>query len=147
MGGGAGATRPREGSGYGRQRALVILEVATGVMGLAGGLLLAVAPDGSLMHADPGRLAGSPFTDWRLPGVALAVLVGVGFLVTGWWQSRAGPHARELSVAAGTGLVLFELAELGWIGFQPLQAFFALVGVVIIALAGAVRRPPAHPLR
>src|SRR5215471_3330645 len=49
------------------RRALVTLEMTTGATGLAGGVLLAVAPDGSLLRADPDALAGSPFRDWRVP--------------------------------------------------------------------------------
>ncbi len=118
-----------------RARLLVPLELVTGVAGLAGGLLLALAPDGSLLGADPGVLAGSPFTDWRWPGVLLAALVGGGFLVSAGWQGRHGGHARELSMAAGAGLVLFEAVEVAWIGFQPLQVLFILVGLAVVALA------------
>ena len=114
---------------------LVVLELVTGLAGLAGGVLLAAAPDGSLLRADPAALAGSPFSDWRVPGVLLAGLVGGGFLVAGWCQWRGYRHARELSIVAGLGLVCFEAAELAWIGFQPLEAVFGLVGVVIIGLA------------
>jgi hypothetical protein len=111
------------------------LELVTGAAGLAGGMLLAAAPDGSLLRADPAVLAGTPFSDWRLPGVLLAGLVGGGFLVAGWWQWRGRRHARELSMAAGAGLVVFEAAELAWIGFQPLEAAFAAVGVIVLGLA------------
>jgi preprotein translocase subunit Sec61beta len=111
----------------------------TGAAGLAGGVLLAASPDGSLLRADPAVLAGTPFSDWRVPGVLLAGLVGGGFLLAGWWQWRGHRYARELSMAAGAGLVCFESAELGWIGFQPLEAVFAAVGVSIIVLAW---RPP-----
>jgi hypothetical protein len=117
------------------QRTLVSLELVTGATGLAGGVLLAAAPDGSLLRADPATLAGTPFSDWRVPGVLLAGLVGGGFLLAGWWQWRGYRHARELSIVAGAGLVCFEAAELAWIGFQPLEALFAAVGVVIIVLA------------
>jgi hypothetical protein len=126
-------------SGAGR-RALVTLELVTGAAGLAGGVLLAASPDGSLLGADPAVLAGSPFSDWRVPGVLLAGLVGGGFLLAGWWQLRGHRCARELSMAAGAGLVCFEAAELGWIGFQPLQAVFAAVGVIIIGLAWRLPR-------
>ena len=50
---------------------------------------------------------------------------------------------------AGAGLVFFEVAELGWIGFQPLEAVFAAVGVSVVGLAwrlprtGLQRRLPA----
>jgi hypothetical protein len=116
-------------------RTLVILELGTGTAALAGGVLLAASPDGSLLRADPAALAGSPFTDWEAPGVLLATLVGGGFLMAGGWQLTGRRHARELSVLAGAGLIAFEAAELGWIGFHPLQPLFALVGAGVIALA------------
>ncbi len=86
------------------------------------------------------RGRGTPFSDWRVPGVLLAGLVGGGFLLAGWWQWRGHRYARELSMAAGAGLVCFEAAELGWIGFQPLEAVFAAVGVSIIVLAWRLPR-------
>jgi len=140
----SGQVRPvrpsaRRRSGVNR-RALVALELVTGVTGLAGGVLLAAAPNGSLLRADPATLAGTPFTDWRVPGVLLAGLVGGGFLLAGWWQWRGHWHARELSMAAGAGLVCFEAAELAWLGFQPLEAVFALVGVMVTGLAWRMPR-------
>jgi hypothetical protein len=125
------------------RRALVTLELVTGATGLAGGVLLTAAPDGSLLRADPAVLAGSPFSDWLVPGALLAGLVGGGFLLAGWWQWHGHRYARELSMAAGVGLVSFEAAELGWIGFQPLEAVFAAAGVSIIGLAW--RLPRAQP--
>src|SRR6266496_492408 len=58
------------------RRALVTLELVTGAAGLAGGVLLAAAPDGSLLRADPAVLAGTPFSDWRVPVVLLAGVAG-----------------------------------------------------------------------
>src|SRR5689334_17760085 len=75
-------------------RFLAGLELFTGSAALAGGVLLAVAPDGSLLQADPAALAGSPFADYRWPGVLLAALVGGGYLLTGGWQWRSLPGAR-----------------------------------------------------
>jgi hypothetical protein len=120
---------------------LVALELVTGATGLAGGVLLAAVPDGSLLRADPAVLAGTPFTSWRVRGVLLAGLVGGGFLLAGWWQWRGRRHARELSMTAGMGLVCFEAAELGWLGFQPLEAVFAVVGVAVTGLAWRLPQP------
>ena len=125
------------------RRVLITLELVTGVTGLAGGVLLAAAPDGSLMRADPAVLAGSPFSNWRMPGVLLAGLVGGGFLLAGWWQWSGHRYARELSMAAGAGLICFEAAELAWLGFQPLEAVFAVVGAAVVILAW--RAPRAQP--
>jgi hypothetical protein len=132
-----------------RPRILVGLELFTGVAAFIGGLLLVVKPDGSLMNAKVSALAGSPFSNWRVPGALLATLVGGGFLATGLWQWRDGWHARELSLLAGLGLVAFEGAELVWIGFQPLEAGSGAVGVVVVVLAwqlpAALDELPAPP--
>ena len=74
--------------------------MGTGAAGLAGGALLMAAPAGSLLHADPAALAGSPFRDWRMPGALLAGLVGGGFLLAGWWQWNNHRYAPELSLIA-----------------------------------------------
>src|SRR4051812_22593129 len=121
------ARRPR--------RILVGLELFTGATALVGGLLLAIAPDGSLLDADPAALTGSPFADYRWPGILLATLVGGGYLLTAYWQARSGSGARALSVFAGVGLIAFEASELLWLGFQPLEAVFAGLGGAVAALA------------
>jgi hypothetical protein len=132
-----------------RQRILVGLELFTGVAAFIGGLVLVARPDGSLMNAKVSALAGSPFSNWRVPGALLAALVGGGFLATGLWQWQDGWRARELSLLAGLGLVAFEGAELVWIGFQPLEAVFGAVGVVVVVLAwklpSALNELPALP--
>jgi hypothetical protein len=129
-----------------RERALVGVEVATGAMALVGGGLLVARPDGSLLQAKLSALAGSPFADYRVPGVLLAALVGGGFIGTGIWQATRSPFARELSIVAGAGIVVFEGAELLWLGLQPLEAVFAAVGVTVLALAvglpGGGPKPP-----
>lgn len=53
-------------------RVLVALEYFTGVTALVGGVMLVARPDGSLLQAKVSALGGSPFSDWRLPGVLLA---------------------------------------------------------------------------
>jgi hypothetical protein len=124
-----------------REQVLTGLELCTGATGLIGGLLLVAKPDGSLLNAKPSALAGSPFSNWRVPGVLLATLVGGGFLGISLWQWQDGWHARELSLLAGLGLVAFEGAELVWIGPQPLELVFGGVGVIVVALAWNLPRP------
>jgi hypothetical protein len=131
--------RPSARSAGNVRRTLIVAELVTGAAGVAGGVLLVAVPGGSLLRADPAVLAGTPFPDWRVPGVLLATLVGGGFLLAGYWQWRNYRHARELSLLAGAGLIAFEAVELAWIGFQPLEAVFAVVGVSVMGLAA--RRP------
>jgi hypothetical protein len=116
----------------------VLLETVltlTGAGAVVGGLLLAVRPDGSLLAADPQVLRGTPFDSWRAPGLLLTTLVGAGFLGTAAVLHRGHRHARRLAIAAGLGLVAFEAAEFGWLGFQPLELVFAAVGGLVAVLA------------
>ena len=122
------------------RRALSFVELATGAMAIVGGLLLVVRPDGSLLKAGPAALASSPFQNWRLPGILLAVLVGGGYLLSAWWLWRQHRFGCELAMLAGLGLIVFEAAELAWIGFQPLEALFGVVGALVITLAWSIRR-------
>ncbi len=114
---------------------LVSLEYFTGVSALAGGVMLAAQPDGSLLRATLSALDGSPFSNWRVPGILLTTLVGGGFLLAAEWQRRRLPHARALSIFAGVGLIAFEVAEVTWIGLQPLEAVFGIVGAAVTVLA------------
>ena len=116
-------------------RALVALEYFTSITALAGGVMLAVRPDGSLLQAKLSALDGSPFSNWRVPGILLAGLVGGGFLLTADRQRRNLPGARELSIFAGMGLIIFEFTELVWIGSHLLEAVFGIVGAAVAILA------------
>jgi hypothetical protein len=127
--------------------ALVALEYVIGVTALVGGLILAMRPDGSLLRAKLSALSGSPFRDWRVPGILLAMLVGGGFLLAAEWQRRHLPHARGLSIFAGVGLIAFEISELAWIGLQPLEVIFGLVGATVVVLAVRQVSTVAHTPR
>lgn len=101
---------------------------------MCGGLLV-IRPDGSLLGLPLYVLAGSPFSDWRLPGLLLGGTVGVGYLAAGTLERGQWRWSGQLSVLAGTGLILFEAVEWRWIGFSPLQAVFMGVGAGVVALA------------
>ena len=116
-------------------RFLVALETVTGVFALIGGLLLMLAPDGALLRADPLALGDTPFRSWLVPGLFLFTCVGIGFVFTAFAEWRAMPSAWVASLGAGVGLVCFEGVEFGWLGFQPLEAVFAVVGLAVASLA------------
>jgi len=123
-----------------RDRIRLGLGYFTCATAIVGGLLLVARPDGALLRAEQSALAGSPFSDWRVPGLLLGLLVGGGFLVASECQRRRLPHERDLAVIAGTGLIAFEAVELAWIGFQPLEAVFAAIGVTIAGIAISGKR-------
>ncbi|MDX6210514.1 MAG: hypothetical protein QOE24_2905 [Frankiales bacterium] len=113
----------------------------TGGSALVCGGMLAIRPDGSLLGLPTRVLVGTPFHDWRLPGLLLGGLVGVGHLAAGTWERGRYPAHRELSVLAGAGLVVFEAVEWKWLGFHPLQAVFIAIGAGVVALAVAEAEP------
>ena len=59
------------------------------------------------------------------------------------WRWCNGRLARELSMLAGHGLITFEVAEVAWIGFQPLDSVLAPVGATVLAFAAAGRQQRA----
>ena len=126
---------------------LIGLETATGAFAVGGGALLIARPDGSLIGARPSALAGSPFGSWLVPGVLLVTLVGAGFLTAAFalWRWAHRPCASALSVFAGCGLVAFETFEVVWLGVQPLELVFMVVGVLVAGLALTARRRYAAP--
>lgn len=126
---------------------LVALELTVALLALVGGTLLAIRPDGSLLQADPQTLAGTPFDDWRWPGVLLAILVGGSFALAATVQVLAARAAELVSGAVGGGLIAFEAVEWAWLGAQPLEFVFAAVGLTVTVLALQVRvsvRGTAH---
>ncbi len=125
---------------HGSVRTLLAFEGMVAVLAVAGGILLIIRPDGSLLDANLNALAGSPFHDWRVPGVLLTTLVGGGFTIAALaeWAGRA--IAPVVSIAAGLGLVAFEFFEFYWFGVQGLELLFALVGVAIVVHAAAQTR-------
>jgi len=125
----------RQGRRRRSTRALATLELVSGAAAIAGGTLLVVRPDGSLLMTKSAALAGTPFSDWRVPGVLLGTLVGGGGIVAGSAVLARSRYAGPLSVLFGAGLFGFEVVEACWIGFQPLELVFGAVGVGIVALA------------
>lgn len=105
-------------------------------------------------------LAGSPFSDYTIPALALGVLCGGGSLAAAMavvWRPALGGIA---SVGAGSAMALFEVVEVAAVGFmivkfpmEPasyLQPFYFIVGLVIAGLGVLVSRdaePSARTLQ
>lgn len=150
------ATPPRKhGSDGGRrgvsESILIALDAFTGLTAAAGGVLLMVRPDGSLLQMAPSALAmltqNSPFSDFLIPGMLLAGIVGGGMLSAATLLVKRRPYALETAMAAGAALVLFELTEWAAIGFMPLQAVEGGIGLLVLGLAARRWVAATRPLR
>jgi hypothetical protein len=114
---------------------LVILDAFLALTAIAGGIGLL-----NDLNAPPVTdLAGSPFSDYTIPGLALLVIVG-GAAVAATFMMLRNHHNAAL--ASGVVIVFFEIVEVLVIGSPPgiartLQIFYFSLGLIIIVFASA----------
>jgi hypothetical protein len=82
-------------------------------------------------------LTGTPFHDYFIPGLILFSLLGIGPLIAayGVWKRHRLSWVGAMMV--GDALVIWIVVEIFMIGYHsnpPLQLFYGLLGVGIIAL-------------
>ena len=107
-----------------------------GIGALAGGASLVAAPDGSVMHFDRAILAGSPFTDFLIPGFILGGLFGVGSLVVAVMGLRHHPLAPFLAFGIGCAQMIWIVVQLAIIEtLSFLHPLMFATGFVIAAAA------------
>ena len=110
----------------------VVLLVLLGLGALAGGVVLAAKPDGSVMGFEVRILEGSPFTDFLVPGLILGGLFGIGSLAVAWMGLRRVRLAPFLAFAIGVGQVIWIVVELAIIkDFSFLHPTFFGIGLAI----------------
>ncbi len=123
---------------------LFLLLLVQGVSGLAGGLILALEPTGAAIGVPLVWLRGSPFPDYRVPGLFLLVVLGAGPLWVAGRVWRRTTWAWPGALMVGLVLLAWLLVEIRVIGYQndpPLQAIYGVLGagIVVLCLAPSVR--------
>lgn len=134
---------------------LLLLLLILGINGLAGGLLLVIHPDGSLLGMQQGWLENTPFPNYFIPGIMLffvnglipmAAFIGLVFRMKsrffGWFNLFPDKHwGWTWSLYSG-------IITMGWIiGQQLLTEYFILqpiiasmgLGIIIFTLMPAVQ--------
>jgi hypothetical protein len=121
---------------------LLFLLLFQALGGIAGGLALSIRTDGSIMQMPVSQLNGSPFQDYRTPGLILLLVLGVFPLIAliGVWARRA--WAWYASFAIGCALVIWILVEIRIVDYSVLQPVFGTVGalIIVVSLLPPVRR-------
>lgn len=108
------------------------LNLFLGVTALGGGLAILAG----WINVPLSSLAGSPFSDYSVPAILLATVVGGTSLLAAWAaRVRITRIAVRLSAVAGGAIIIFEIVEWSIIGFAWLQAAYIGVGVAIVAAA------------
>jgi len=115
---------------------LILLDGFLSLTAIAGGIGLLTGTN----TPPVSFLAGSPFPDYTIPGLALLVLVGGTALVATYLTIRHHRYAALVSVLAGAMIIVFEIVEVLAIGMPPgiarnLQVFYFTLGLIILVLA------------
>lgn len=108
------------------------------IRALIGGGALLIEPDGSLVGLRTVSLAGTPFVDFRIPGLVLGVAFGLGSLIAiaGLYANR--PWAWVVAVAVA-------LAFLGWLFVETRLGFVRPTLYANLATAVAILGLALHP--
>ncbi len=111
---------------------LFSLNLFLGVTAVGGGVAILVG----WINVPLSSLAGSPFTDYSVPAMLLAAVIGGSALLAAWAvRIRMMRLAVPLSAIAGGAIIIFEIVEWSIIGFALLQAVYIGIGVAIVAVA------------
>ncbi|MGC8634034.1 MAG: hypothetical protein ACP5VP_05130 [Candidatus Limnocylindrales bacterium] len=110
----------------------IALLLLLGLGAFGGGIALVSRPDGSVMHFDVALLAGSPFSDYLVPGLILGGLFGVGSFAVVAMGLRRWRVAPFLGFAVGCAQMIWIVVELAVIReASALHPIFFGVGLVI----------------
>jgi len=122
--------------------ALVVIETFVGLGAIAGGIALLT---GVFAQGIPvAWLQGTPFSDYTVPGLALAILVGGGMLLAAATVFILREWAVLVSAVAGIFMVGFEVVEAASVDSKAgnglplmagLQVFYFVLGLAIFGLA------------
>ena len=106
--------------------ALLITQGFLALNALAGGALLMLEPDGSLLQLPSGFMHGTLFADYFWPGVILFGVLGLGHSVGFVLTLRRSPSASRAGLILGVGTLI-------WIGVQVLMTeLFWLQGLIAV---------------
>lgn len=108
----------------------------TGLTAIGGGVEMLVFPQGN-EFVPASWLAGIPLIDsWIVPGLFLAIILGVGSLLAAYGLFRGRRWGWLASIAVGVVLITWILLEIVLIPDRSfLEALYAGIGLVVLGLA------------
>ncbi len=115
---------------------LIILMFFLSLGALAGGILLIEDSSGGNFGFTLEMLEHSPFTNYLIPGLFLAIFLGVVPLIVGILLIKKYKHGLFLSNLIGILLLLWIVVEVIFLrDIAFLHIFYFLLGILIIVLA------------
>jgi hypothetical protein len=118
---------------------LALLHLFLGINGLAGGVLLFIKPDGSLLGMQKNWLEHSPFTNYLIPGLLLATFLGLlplltftGLITKNNWRFPEGLNIYKNRSWAWTYSLYTGIIAIFWITIQLILTQYFWIQPVII---------------
>jgi hypothetical protein len=125
---------------------LFVLLAVLAINGLAGGVLMILKPDGSLLGMEEGFLSGSPFRNYLMPGVLLFLFNGVlpalalcGLLarIRGGWIQKINIFPGKgwgwtLALYSGITTQIWIIVQQFFTSFFVLQPIISAFGIFIV---------------
>lgn len=119
---------------------LGLLQCFIGLSGIAGGVGLVSAPDGTRLGFALEWLNNAPFADYLIPGLFLLVIVGIGTIVAGLATFLRYRNTGELAVLFGAIMMLWIALQVWWIDLTSrLQPLFFTLGFFELTLGFLIR--------
>lgn len=117
------------------KRTLVLLESFVGITAAISGLLLVLYPDGKIIHLPLTLLQFTPFPDFLIPGIILALVVGGVHLISAYNIVFERPERYAWSLWAGILLCGWLIVQIFLIrGANVLHAIYGAIGMAVIIL-------------
>lgn len=127
----AAGTWPLEPAPRARAVGLAAVQIFVGLGALGGGATLVADPTGAAIGLPLSLLAGTPFSDFWVPGLVLLGVNGLGQLGAAAVTLARGRRAGALGVALGALLLGWISLQVLWVGFiswmQPMILACALL--------------------
>ena len=120
---------------------LIVLHAVLGVAAVGAGQGFVRDPSGTALGMTTEWLAGSPFPDFRVPGLFLTLVIGGANLLTAVLLWRRHPGSPFASLGTGLLLVIWVAIQTAIIGFRHWSqgiwwVTFVLVTVLAARLVG-----------
>jgi FtsH-binding integral membrane protein len=117
---------------------LLILILFQALSGIGGGIGLVFDPSGESIGIPIDWLAGSPFSDYLIPGLILLFILGVFPLIVFYGLLKKMRYSWPGSLLIASALIIWIGVEILIIGYQaepPLQLIYGVLGLILLILA------------
>jgi hypothetical protein len=115
---------------------LVALHLIVGLSAIGAGLVLAREPSGETLTFKREWLEGSPFSDYRIPGIFLLLVIAPMNLISAITQTKKHKAAPALTTLSGVVLILWIAIQTAIIGFRHWSQGLWAVIFSLIAMLG-----------